>query len=302
MKTRILALLMLCGLTTMAQQEPQYTQFMYNMSIVNPAYMINEPGIIEVGTLYRSQWVGIEGAPRTANVFAHIPLNERIELSVNYLNDQIGDVISENVFNVDFAYKIKLNETLNLSFGIKAGVDNLNFDFSETNVASDPLFANTQKTVLRIGTGAYLFKSNYYIGLSAPTLLPNDISSDANGALYENKPHLFLIGGYIFDLNEKLKLKPAAVVKEVFGAPLSFDISMNMLYANRFEFGVAYRYQDAVSALAGFQLTPNLRIGYAYDYNISPLNDFNDGSHEFILGYTFDLLGLSKNYSSPRFY
>lgn len=272
------------------------------MSTVNPAYMINEPGLIEVGSLYRTQWVGIKGAPKTANVFAHIPLNDRIELSVNYLNDQIGDVISENVFNVDFAYKIKLKEDLNLSFGIKAGVDNIKFDFSETNVSSDPLFANTKNTVLNIGAGVFLFKSNYYVGLSAPNLLPSDISTNENGSLYENKQHLFLIGGYVFDLNENFKLKPSVVVKEVFGAPLSFDVSANVLYANRFELGLAYRYQDAVSALAGFKITPNLRLGYAYDYNTSPLNDFNNGSHEFILGYTFDLLNLSKNYSSPRFY
>ena len=120
--------------------------------------------------------------------------------------------------------------------------------------------------------------------------------------VYNNNPHLFLIGGYVFNINSALKLKPSTVVKYVNGAPLSFDLSANVLFSDRFELGVSYRYKDAVSALAGFYVTPDFRIGYAYDFNTSELNDFNSGSHEIVLLYTFDILGLSKKYSSPRFY
>lgn len=303
MKQKLLILAIICGLSAYAQQEPQYTQYMYNMSMVNPAYMINEPGIIQFGSLYRTQWVGIDGAPRTANVFAHIPLNDRIELSVNYLNDNIGDKInqSENVFNIDAAYKIKLGNDLNISFGLKMGFDHLNLSAIGSNVSSDPSFGNTNKTVLNIGAGIFAFKDAYYLGLSSPNLIPNDVSFNSD-VYYRNKPHVFLIGGYVFDIIDDLKLKPSTVVKYVGGAPLSFDLSINALYQEKFELGVSYRYQDAISGLAGFNVTPNLKLGYAYDFNSSKLKSFNNGSHEFILLYKFDLLGLSKTYSSPRFY
>lgn len=303
MKQKLLIIFIACSLLTYAQQEPQYTQYMYNMSMVNPGYMINEPGIVQVGSLYRTQWVGIDGAPKTANVFAHIPINNRIELSVNYLNDNIGSNVnlSENVFNVDAAYKININNTLNLSFGLKAGFDHLNFSAIGSDVGGDSAFGNTNKTVLNIGAGVFLFDDNYYAGISAPNLIPSnlDINDDV---VYNDQAHIFLIGGYVFDINDDFKLKPSTVLKFVGGSPLSFDVSVNVLYLNRFELGVSYRYQDAMSGLVGINVTPNLKLGYAYDFNTSQLNDFNDGSHEFILLYKFDILGLSKKYSSPRFY
>ncbi|WP_296385974.1 type IX secretion system membrane protein PorP/SprF [Winogradskyella sp.] len=301
MRSLIVIIVLFLGFVSQAQQNPHYTQYMYNMNVVNPAYMINEPSIIEVGTLYRSQWVGIKGAPKTGNVFANIPLNDKIELSVNYLNDRIGGVVNQDLFNIDFAYRINLTDDLNLSFGLKAGIDNLRFDFSGTNVTSDDFFQNTSKTVLNIGAGAFLFKEEFYVGLSSPNLIPSDLDAN-NGVLYQNAIHVFLIGGYVFNLNDDFKLKPSTVVKMVSGSPISFDISANALYLDRFELGVSYRYQDAVTALAGFKITPDLRLGYAYDFNTSALNDFNNGSHEFMLTYRFDVLGLSKKYSSPRFY
>lgn len=303
MKVKLLIICLVCNLSVLAQQEPQYTQYMYNMSMVNPAYMINEPSLVEVGALYRTQWVGIEGAPITANVFANIPLNEKIELSVNYLNDNIGGNVntSENVFNIDAAYKINLNQDLNLSFGLKAGFDHLNFSAIGSNVSSDPSFGNTNKTVLNIGAGAFLFHKNYYVGLSSPNLIPTDLSIN-NDVIYNNSIHGFLIAGYIYELNNLFKIKPSTVVKFVGGAPLSFDVSANVLYNNKFELGVSYRYEDAVSGLAVINITPDLRVGYAYDFNTSELESYNNGSHEFVLLYRFDVLGLSKKYSSPRFY
>ena len=303
MKLKLCIAFLVCSLSTYAQQEPHYTQYMYNMSVVNPGYMINESGIVQVATLYRAQWVGLEGAPNTANVFAHIPINDQIEVSVNYLNDQIGDPlsISQNVFNIDAAYKIKMKDDVNVSFGMKVGVDNLSFDAANSNVGSDPNFQNTNATNLAIGAGVFVFKKNYYIGLSSPNIIPSDLNA-SDETVFTNKFHLFLIGGYVFDIDEKFKVKPSAVVKEVFGAPLSFDVSANVLYDEKFELGLSYRYQDAVSVLAGFNVSSGLKIGYAYDFSTSRLKDFNSGSHEFVLLYKFDVLGLSKKYSSPRFY
>lgn len=303
MKIKIFIVFIICGFSAYAQQEPQYTQYMYNMSLVNPGYMINEPSIIQVGSLYRTQWVGIEGAPKTANLFANIPLSDKIELGVNYLNDNIGGKInlSENVFNINAAYKINIKKDLNLSFGVKMGFDHLNFSSLGSNVSGDPLFQNSNKTVINIGAGAFLFHNNYYVGLSSPNLIPSDLDINS-GVLYKDTPHLFLIGGYVFDINSAFKLKPSTVVKYATGAPLSFDVSANVLYQDTFELGVSYRYQDAISGLVGINITPHLKVGYAYDFNTSKLKTFNNGSHEFVLLYRFDVLGLSKKYSSPRFY
>ena len=228
MKFKFLIVVVLCSLSMYAQQEAHYTQYMYNMSTVNPGYMINEPGLIKVGSLYRTQWVGIEGAPKTANVFAHIPLSERIELSANYLNDKIGSKgnLQENIFNVDAAYKIKLKNNLNVSFGMKLGLGQLSFDFSQSSINTDPAFQNAKKTLFNVGAGVFVFKRNYYIGLSSPNLIPSDVSNNTE-TVYTNKPHLFLIGGYVFTISNKVKLKPSTVVKHVNGAPLTFDVSAN---------------------------------------------------------------------------
>lgn len=303
MTLRFLIFFIVCSITAYAQQEPQYTQYMYNMNVVNPGYMINEPSLIQVGALYRAQWVGISGAPKTANVFANIPLNKRMELSVNYLNDKIGDpnTVTNNLVDLNTTYRINLNRTLNLAFGVKLGINQFSLNFDPTLTSSDPRFQNRNSRAFNFGTGAFLFGKNYYAGLSSPNLIPNTFSKDS-GAYYQKSQHIYLIGGYIYQVADKVKLKPSTVIKQTIGAPLSFDVSVNGLYNNKFELGVSYRYQDAVSALVGFHMGSGFRIGYAYDYSLSALNDFNSGSHEIVLLYKFDLLGLNKAYSSPRFY
>lgn len=292
----------LCSLSTFAQQEPQYTQYMYNMGVVNPAYMINEPGLVRVGSLYRSQWVGLDGAPETANVFGNIPINERVEIGVNYVNDRIGDVLTQNYFNANFAYRINVGKTANLSFGLKLGIDNLSLDFTGQGLDADSAFQNDQTNSIDIGTGLFLFDHNYYIGLSSPNIIPYELESGTSNILYKKDPTVYFMAGYVYDVNDVLKIKPSAVTKWISGAPITYDLSLNALYADRFELGVSYRHQDAVAALAGFNVTRDLKLGYSYDFNTSDLNRFNNGSHEFVLIYTFDLLGLQKRYISPRFY
>jgi len=306
MKFKIFILAAFCSLSTFAQQEPQYTQYMYNQGVINPAYMINEPGLIRIGSLYRSQWVGLDGAPKTANVFANIPLNERVELGVNYVNDQIGNVLTTNNFNVNFAYRINVAESTNLSFGLKLGVDNQSLDFTGQDVGGDLAFQNGDTTSLDVGAGVFLFQDNYYVGLSSPSVIPykieNNLGNGDSSVLYKKDPTAYFMAGYVYDVSDKLKVKPSAVAKWISGAPLTYDLSLNALYAEKFELGVSYRHQDAIAALAGFNITNDLKIGYSYDFNVSDLNRFNNGSHEVVLLYTFDLLGLQKRYISPRFY
>lgn len=283
------------------QQDAQYSQYLYNMSIVNPAYVTGAPSLINVGSLYRSQWVSIDGAPKTANLFAHYPINDHIELTANYTNDRIGEIVNNNIFNVDFAYITKLSSWMSLSYGLKAGINSTSLDFSDTNIAGETGFVSTSSSQLTIGAGAYLYTDNFYVGLSSPNLLPSDISADSN-VQASSAIHTYAIAGYVFDISGEVKLKPSTVIKSVVGSPLTFDFSLNALIMERFEAGISYRLQDAIVGIAGVNITRSLKIGYAYDFSLSDLQDFNSGSHEIILLYKFDLLNLSKKYTSPRFF
>ncbi len=289
---------------TYAQQEPQYSQYMYNMSTVNPAYATGQNGLISTGILYRKQWTGIEGSPQTANVFANIPMSQKIELSVNYVNDKIGDAIpvTNDYANVDFAYVTQISDKARLSYGLKAGINSFRIDPSSSDVATDPAFAdNTSTTQLNIGAGIYLFTNNFYAGISSPNLLPSDIDIDGIG-IAQTKTHLYGVFGYVFDFVDEVKLKPSMVIKQVLDSPLTFDLSINSLIYNKFELGVSYRYTDSFIALAGFNITQNLKVGYSYDFSVSELSGYNNGSHEIVLLFNLDLLKYSKKYSSPRFF
>ncbi len=292
----------------MSQQDPLYTQYMYNMSVLNPAYATDDPGMLRLGGLYRSQWVGIDGAPSTANFFAHTPVSDRVELGISIVHDEIGDWVKENNITADFAYVLPLNETNKLSLGIKGGLSTFDANVSglTLNQLNDPAFREDINEVFPVvGVGAYFFGEKYYVGLSAPNLLTSKHLENQQGirTLGEENIHYFLTGGYVFDINPDFKLKPAFMARGVQGAPLSVDITANVLMFNRLEAGVGYRFGDAVTGLVNFAVTPQLRVGYAYDRTTSNLGDYNDGTHEFLLLFDLDILGLSKGYDkSPRFF
>ncbi|TDU39755.1 type IX secretion system PorP/SprF family membrane protein [Gelidibacter sediminis] len=308
LKYTLSSFLFCIGVISVAQQDPQYTQYMYNMSVINPAYA-TEGEDINVGVLYRSQWIGMEGAPTTGSLFVHVPLKEKIQVGVSIINDQIGNVVNETNVYADFAYILNLGERTKLSLGLKAGATfySTNFDgFVYSDELPDPAFANNlSRTFPNIGTGAYVYGDNYYVGFSVPNLLhskhlENDSGIVTNGA---EELHFFLTGGYVFDLNDNLKLKPAFMTKAVSGAPLSIDVTANMLINNKIEIGAGYRLEDALSGLVNFNISPSMRIGYAYDHTLSNLGKFNSGSHEIMILFDIDKLGKQKGYDkSPRFF
>lgn len=309
-KIILLVFFFLSILKVTAQQDPHFTQYMNNMSVVNPAYATATPAILNLGSLYRYQWAGIEGAPKTLTLFAHTPINQKIEGGFSLVSDNIGDgAKKETNFFADFAYVLQLNEKQKLSFGLKAGFSSIStnfngFQLNSGDISTDKAFAeNINETVPNIGVGAYYFTDNYYIGLSAPNLLSAEhIKSrpDIN-SFGPQEIHTYLTGGYVFDINEVFKLKPAVMAIFVKGAPVSVDLTANVLYNEKFELGAAYRFDDSVSLLMNVNVTPNLRIGYSYDYITSNLSQFSSGSHEIVLLYNLDLLG--KGYDkSPRFF
>lgn len=298
------AIALVVCLSVFAQQDPQYTQYIYNMSTVNPAYVKDQPGLISAGLLYRQQWQGIEGGPQTANAFINFPVKNKVELSANYVRDEIGDAIkvTTNFANLDFAYITQLSSNLKLSYGLKVGFNNFALNALGSDVADDPAFSNRiSDNTITLGVGLFLYSNNFYAGISSPNILSRKVEFNGIG-VSERANQLFGIAGYIFELSQESKLKPSVIIQQAIGAPLSFSAGINYLYANRFEIGGAYRYQESVSAIAGFQITQNLKLGYAYDYTLSNFSQLSNGSHEVILIVDFDLLSLGKKYVSPRFY
>ena len=306
-----LSALLLCYMVS-AQQDAQYTQYIYNMSVLNPAYATDNADAINLGGLYRAQWVGSVGGPTTGTFFGHAAFGKNVEGGLSIIHDQIGDVVKETNVFADFAYVLPLNESHKLSFGLKAGATffSTNFNgFVYSDVLPDQAFANNlSRTMPNVGVGTYYFGENYYLGFSAPNLLNSKHLEKQDGIIRtgSEEVHYFLTGGYVFTLNDKLKLKSAFMTKAVSGAPISIDVTTNVLINNVFEAGIGYRLGDSMSGLVNFKVTPTLRVGYAYDYTLSNLGRFNSGSHEIML--LFDLSKSGNNNTtngydkSPRFF
>ncbi|WP_271770289.1 PorP/SprF family type IX secretion system membrane protein [Aquimarina algiphila] len=297
-----------------AQQDAQYTQYMYNTISVNPAYA-GSRGVLSIMGLHRSQWVGLDGAPRTQTLTINTPMgtNERLGLGLSIVNDEIGPT-DETYFGIDFSYTIPLSERGKLSLGIKAGGHLLNVDFQRLSQfnGNDALFENNidNKFSPQIGVGFYYHTDKFYFGLSAPSLLETNhfdesstsTDSEAVSFLAEERINYYLITGYVFDLNDNLKFKPAVLGKLVFGAPLQVDVSANFLMYERLTLGVAYRWSAAVTGQIGFQISDALMIGLAYDRETTELGQtqFNDGSYEVML--RFELFKKYNRMLTPRFF
>lgn len=285
-----------------AQQDPQYTQYMYNTLSVNSAYAGQRDALSSIA-LYRTQWVGIEGAPKTLTFGIHAPLhNEKMGLGLNVVSDQLGPA-EETSIDGNFSYTITLDEIrdVELSFGAKAGLHILDTDWEKGIFnRTDPLFQENINLISPIlGAALYLHSDHAYLGFSVPNFVTTSHYDDFEESIATERLHYFLIGGYVFDINRDMKLKPAALVKGVSGAPLIADLSLNALFNQKFTLGAAYRWGDAVSGLLGFQVNPNIYIGYAYDATTTRLNNFNSGSHEVILRFEASQIGRVL---SPRFF
>ncbi len=297
-----------------AQQDAQYTQYMYNTISVNPAYA-GSRGVMSIMGLHRSQWVGLDGAPRTQTLTFNTPLGDenRVGLGVSIVNDEIGPT-DETYFDIDFSYTIPTSEEGRLSFGIKAGGHLLDVDFQRLSQfdIDDPNFQNNidNKFSPNVGIGVYYQREKFYAGLSAPNLLETDHfdeeatvnSNNSSTFIAEERVNYYFITGYVFDITDNLKFKPALLTKLVFGTPLQVDVSANFLLYERFTLGVAYRWSAAFSAMAGFQVSDSMMIGFAYDRETTELGrtQFNDGSYEVMV--RFELFRKYNRMLTPRFF
>lgn len=306
----IIIFILLGTFSSNAQQDPQYTQYMYNTQVVNPAYAGNRE-VLSFGLLYRSQWVGFEGAPKTATFTVNSPVRDNMGLGLSIVRDELGPSVETN-FNIDYAYSIKTSEKAKLSFGLKAGVDILDVDFSKLNIfdPNDPFFPQDNnidnKLQAQIGAGLYYNTEKFYAGLSVPNFLTTKHfdKSSLNNAQFETtakeRLHYFLIAGYVFDLSDNLKFKPATLVKLVSGSPLQADITANFLLYDKLTLGAAYRWSAAFSGLVGFQVSDQVFIGFGYDQETTDISRYNDGSYEIML--RFELFNRPERVLTPRFF
>ncbi len=314
-KKHILILILFIGFVfqgLVAQQDAQYTQYMFNTLTVNPAYA-GSRGQLSFAGLYRSQWVGLDGAPETFTLNLHSPIrNSKLGYGVSVVNDNIGDgVVQQTYLDAVVSYTLEFAREAKLSFGLKMGGNMISLDFNglrnfDQEVVQQDNIDN--KFTPNFGLGLYYHTDKFYVGVSAPNILETEYfdnsGGDANSVnfLSAQQINLYLITGYVFDIGADLKFKPALLTKAVGGAPLQVDISANFLFADKFSFGAAYRWDAAVSALAGFQITDQLMIGLAYDRETTELGgtQFNDGSFEIFL--RLELLKSFQRTVSPRFF
>lgn len=306
--TLFITLLMFAS-TAHAQQDAQFTQYVYNTININPAYAGSREAL-SLNALYRTQQVGLDGAPRTFSFSGHSPLkNERLGLGVSVRRDDIF-IIDETFVDVDFSYTIPTSARGKLAFGIRGGLQLFNIDFARLNPENDlnGEFSTANNVDNRfspnVGVGLYYYTNKFYIGYSAPTLLRTeffDENGDPNSSfLARDRVTHNLIAGYVFNLSQKTKFKPAALVRAVSGAPIGLDLSGSLLFNDKFSIGLNYRLDAAVSVLAAFQISDALTIGYAYDRDTTELRNFNDGSHEIFL--RLELKGRKSGIISPRFF
>ena len=295
----------LLSLTVSAQQEVQNSFYMFNSSVLNPAYAGSRDAL-SVVLDSRAQWTGWKGAPKTNSFIMHTPLmNESIGVGINVLNDVIGPTNRTSIF-ADFAYRIKLNKNNDrLCFGVRAGTDLVRNNLSSlaVNDATDPLVINNTNfntNTFNTGAGVYYYGKRFFVGLTAPKIIPNKLSKDANFVSSKEVLHYYLIAGYVFKLNSLWDLKPGCAVKYTSNAPISIDANLSVLFNNKIWFGLMYRAGSAAGANIMYNFTKQLRLGYAYDYSINNMGKYSPSSHEIILG--FDFLSGQKALKSPRYF
>jgi len=287
-----------------AQQNPHYTQYMYNMNVINPAYAGSKDHL-SGGLLYRNQWVGVDGAPTTFSLSGSSPVGKNVGAGLSVIADEIGPVKEQNVYG-DFSYTLNLGGEHRLAFGLKAGatfqriglLDDVSGSLPDSG---DEAFGqNTSNTFFNLGTGLFYYTDKYYVAFSVPNMLKSTYL-DYNGVKYgTSTQHYFLTGGYVFDLNPNIKFKPFTMIKSAFGAPVSVDLNTNFLFNEVFEAGASYRFGDSFGLMANYAINPSLRIGYAYDYTTSDFGAASRSSHEVIV--LFDLNFPKKVSRSPRYF
>lgn len=302
---KIITILFICiAVAGFAQQETQHSMYFFNPVLINPAYAGSQEALQVTGTV-RDQWTSLKGAPKTQCFTMHSPLRyENVGLGLTLLNDQLGVTKNTGVY-ADMSYSVKLNKKNHrLAFGIKAGVDFFRQDFSSLRIndKNDQLYIdgfNYKKNLFNVGSGLYYYGKRFYVGASSPRLVKNKLNiKDGQSALQEN--HIYFFSGVVIKLNAAINFRPSLIVKYVNNAPISYEGNVSFLFYDKFWVGAMYRHKAATGFNFMYNVNQYLRIGYAYDYQLTDLQKYSYGSHEIMLSY--DLRSKSKGFKSPRYF
>lgn len=307
MRIYLFALLMTMSLLCNAQQDPQYSQYMFNMVTVNPGYAGSRNVLSLVG-MHRHQWSAVEGAPRTNTFTADMPvLNNRVGVGLSVVNDAIGR-FDNNSVNFYAAYRLATDRKGTLGMGLSGGFNMFKAELSTIRSnpqgTSDNLFRDYSKTTGTFGAGFFYSRDNMYIGLSAPNLLRSveSLYNEENNT-FRKFHHLYLTAGYVFDISDEVKLKPSFMLKGASGAPVAFDLNANLWLHDVVGIGLSYRINNAVVGILEIQANRQLRFGYAIDYGTTGFKNDKGSTaltHEFLLRYEF---GMQKDkVLSPRYF
>ena len=300
--------IVIASLTSNAQQDPMYTQYMFNTQNINPAYAGTWDAVGFI-VLARQQWAGLDGAPQTYSFSMQAPLkNEKVALGLNLISDEIGLEKRFYLFG-DYSYKVQVSYESTLRLGLKGGFTNYsnNLNSYQTFSSGDPAFQGVinRKFMPNFGIGAFLYGEKYFVGLSVPKLINNEFDNDLQTYSVESEiRHYYFTAGLVFDLGENLKFKPTMLTKATFnsdyGAPVQLDLTANFLIKERFWLGAMYRTGDSFGFIAQWIFDKKLRVGYAVDFTTTNLRSHQNGSHEIMVSY--ELSFLKEKFVSPRYF
>ncbi len=285
----LIGLLISTSSVVVGQQRGAITQFMFNGLMLNPAYAGSHDAL-SLAAMSRHQWVGLEGAPTTQTVSLHAPLRKNhIAVGGWVFNDKIGVTSQVGAFGVG-AYKID-HKNYHISFGMQIGMVNYSSNMGSIELRDpddlDFYDNSTNEFQPNFGAGVYYYRSNMYIGISAPELMRNsygDLKSESGGRQIR---HYYLMTGFVHPLSHSVKIKPNALVKYADNAPVSLDLNLSFLFNDVIWTGVSWRSFDSIDLILEAQVTNNLRFGYAFDITTTDLGLTNSGTHEVVLNYRF---------------
>ena len=291
-------LLMMMVTLSNAQQSPQFTQFMFNNLVINPAYAGAEEAP-SITLLSRNQWTGVEKAPSTQSFSAHtLVKRKKLGLGLTVIRDQIGVHKNLNVMT-NYAYHLKVGRQSFLSMGLQLGVTNLNSNYASlAGTSNDPKLTSINETMFGFGAGIYFRSSRFHLGISAPQLMSKTIHLNDTVSIDIRRINLLGYSRYRITLTDRWEMEPGVLVKYFPELPLSFDVYWSLIYRRALTVGAAYRKNESVDLILKFQLTTQLQLGYAYDYPISYAAKLSSASHEFMINYVFR--NVKKHVASPR--
>ena len=275
-----------------AQQDPYYTQYLYNTQVINPAYAgtWESTGFMLLG---RRQWTGLNMAPNTYTLALQVQGTPKVGLGLNLVSDQIG-FEKRVMVSADYSYRLQVGEDLYLRMGLKAGLNHYSVNFGDyigyPGANPDPVFAADPDNQLKpnFGVGLFLYGKRKYLGISMPRILKNNLASSYNNYSDDaEERYLFINGGYAMKLSEGFDFMPAAMLMASINSPIELMVSGSFIVRQKISMGVFYRTFDTFGFMGQWIIDPRFRLGYSYDFNTSELQHYHHGTHQVMISYEF---------------